>query len=916
MCEIGKPLTDSADQDSKERKSFSDRDGGAGGAQVNSGNGGASGASRNETMLDVDPAIVPMGRYKPLQMLGQGALGRVYLCLDKHLQKPVAVKTLLSVTDDRVVSFQNEARIASRLQHESVIQILDFGVTDSGRPFMVMEYFPSRSLEDLLLEEGPLEERDALEIFILITEALACLHENGVFHRDLKPSNILVGNGEQNQFSVRVIDFNLSKTSRDIQSKTIVQGRTVVGTPAYMSPDQIAGQKYDAKSEVYSMGCLMYEVLTGEPPFTGENALEILNKHAKEELVPPQEVQPQLSDQLNDIIERCLQKSRDQRYANMKELLKDLNACARDTAGGAGFGGSVSRGTGFAGAPYSGSSRSEVRPKSGALASSKMFILGAGAIGLSIICWGYFVMNSAKQTELPKIRFAQDNSPAHEFGDSITNDLSDCRHLVEEAIQNKSEKVKLPYSCTDDDLKVLEGNSSIQELSIHDSVSLTDATCRIAATMPNLRRLELDGTGVETLEGIGGCRNLELLSLNRTQINDESAKNLKGLDKLFWLRVCKTKVTNQFLSNLPALPQLSDITIGGNLTDECVPDLARQTHLTYLHIGTSKITPNGLRKLVSTLKHVMAVDTGGSKMFDDEEVSRLSQEFPKIDFDPDSKHRRLNTTELQAEEQYKNGNYKEALNLFKQCVRNQIENSQVRTVTYQSRIAECYEHMGRWQDAMKLLLMFGKEEFAKGNDSLAIILFDKAARLGGAKNDIAGSITSLDNLRRIYLKKFGPNSDEVYFSTLQLSNLYTASQKFAESERLLEQVSKIAATRRNSDRLRFQIIPQVYRADLLRNQGRKSQAEKILLENLAMLRSELRLRPNVDVKNVFFSAACAQTQIYLEDKKYQEALKLNSEAITVLQNNEKAYPSHLELLSRQREAIMSHLKAEKPADKK
>src|SRR5690606_37322790 len=114
----------------------------------------------------------------------------VYLCQDRKLGKTVAVKSLLSITDDRVVSFQNEAKIASKLNHESVIKILDFGITSSGRPFMVMEYFPSRSLAEVIEEQGYLDEADALSLFVSIAEALDCLHASKVFHRDLKPSNI------------------------------------------------------------------------------------------------------------------------------------------------------------------------------------------------------------------------------------------------------------------------------------------------------------------------------------------------------------------------------------------------------------------------------------------------------------------------------------------------------------------------------------------------------------------------------------------------------------------------------------------------------------------------------------------------------------------------------------------------------
>ncbi len=879
----------------------------------------------NSAALDIDSSSVPTDRYKPLELLGQGALGRVYLCMDKHLGKTVAVKTLLSVTDDRVVSFQNEARIASRLGHESIIQILDFGVTDGGRPFMVMEYFPSQSLEDILAAEGRLPERDALDLFVMITDALACLHENGVFHRDLKPSNILIGSNDQKQLSVRLIDFNLSKTSQDIQSKTVVQGRTVVGTPAYMSPDQVAGQKYDARSEVYSMGCLMYEVITGRPPFLGETALDVLNKHANEKLIPPQRLTPELSDRLNEVIERCLSKKRDARYATMSELLAELKLCVsdapRDTAGSIlssrastsqiRFNGEFIEGNSTISKELSREFQNYHAPNN---SISKLTVFGivAGLVLVSFAIWG--VKSLLKPPESPRISYLPDSIDANQMTDGLTADLSDGKRVAESAVQNKTTKVKLPYSCTDEDLKVLEGNNNIQEIAVSDSLSLSDKCFKSFATLPNLKRIELDGTGVETLAGVNQCANLELLSLNRTAITDGSAKNLKGLNKLFWLRICKTDITDKFLANLPELPRLTDVSFGGqSLTDACIPDLLRQKHLAYINIGNSAITPGGVRKLVSGLKHVMAVDTADSPKFDVAEVAKLTREFPKVDFDPSASMRNLNGVELKAEELYKDGNFKDALSLYKRCIRLQNGSGKIRIVNYQGRIADCYEKLGDWQQALRMLESYATTAESQGVETSAIVLYDSAKKLAQRHHDTAGSIKYAAALHRIFRDRFGQNAVDTFYSAIALGDLYASIKNYTKAESYYLEASQIATHKRRREDGQYQIIPLVRRAEIYRAQGRIDDARRLIKQSIELSRKQLRINPNTEVRQLFFVAAAAQVQILHDELKLDDALKLNTEAIDVVTSVENPNKDQLFILFRQRASILKQLHRDKEA---
>jgi Serine/threonine protein kinase len=279
----------------------------------------------SEPELEVDPGKFPLERYKPILLLGKGAAGSVYLCRDRLLGKKVAVKTLTELSPTQLIAFQLEAKATSKLTHPSIVTVMDFGATESGCPFMVMEYIDGISLEDLLQQTGGLSIYDALTIALKISLALSYVHGFHIFHRDIKPSNILLATNEKGQHDVWLIDFGVAHIKFESQTPNVYQGQTVVGSPAYMSPDQLKGLQYDDRSEVYSVGCVLFEMLTGRPPFVEQTAMETMSKHAHE-------APPAISDlmkeepphQLVEVIEKCLEKSPDDRFQSMKALHAQL----------------------------------------------------------------------------------------------------------------------------------------------------------------------------------------------------------------------------------------------------------------------------------------------------------------------------------------------------------------------------------------------------------------------------------------------------------------------------------------------------------------------------------------------------------------------------------------------------------------
>lgn len=289
----------------------------------------------DDVELCLDPEVerhFPKDRYMPIEEIGRGASSTVYLCRDRLLDKRVAVKILKNVSDKQLIAFQNEARSTSNLSHPVILTLLDFGPTAGAAPYMVHEYFAGITLQQYLEQHGPLTSAQFCLVFEHLAHALAYAHSKDIMHRDIKPSNILVGvrelqsdiNRDQpDKPPVRLIDFGLAclaNTGHDGE-KQKEQSASIAGTPAYMAPDAASSGTYDERSEIYSLGCVMFESLTGQQPFLADTALELLHMHASRQA-------PSLSfvtktawaDQFEQLIARCLNKDPEDRFADMDAL--------------------------------------------------------------------------------------------------------------------------------------------------------------------------------------------------------------------------------------------------------------------------------------------------------------------------------------------------------------------------------------------------------------------------------------------------------------------------------------------------------------------------------------------------------------------------------------------------------------------
>jgi len=279
------------------------------------------------------------GKYEVLSILGEGGMGIVYKVRHLLLQNKnaFALKILhprLCAQKDFQARFLREVEIAMELTHESIVQIRDFGLTEQNLLFYTMDFFPGESLKDVLEREGPLKPERAARITRQILLALAEAHKAGIIHRDLKPENLLIRKIDEGSEDVRILDFGIAKVlggdQENENEKENLTGGNAIGTPKYMSPEQASCESIDHRSDLYSLGCILYEMLAGQPPFAGKTARTILVAHLTAPPPPFEQIKPglQVPPRLERLVFQLLEKSRDDRPASAEAVIDILDGRA------------------------------------------------------------------------------------------------------------------------------------------------------------------------------------------------------------------------------------------------------------------------------------------------------------------------------------------------------------------------------------------------------------------------------------------------------------------------------------------------------------------------------------------------------------------------------------------------------------
>jgi eukaryotic-like serine/threonine-protein kinase len=275
--------------------------------------------------MTIDQPVMLGGRYRVENELGRGGMAKVYRGQDTVLGRTVAIKILApQYAEDQgfVQRFRREAQAAARISNQTIVSVFDTG-SDDGVHFIVMEYVEGRTLADYLTGGGRIMPDRAIDIAIDVARALEAAHAQGVIHRDIKPGNIML----DGQGDVKVTDFGIARVTAT--AETVAQTAAVLGTASYLSPEQAQGQPVDVRSDIYSLGCVLFEMVTGRPPFPGDSPVTVASKHVLEQPTPPSQINHDVSPDLDAVILRALAKNPANRYQSATEMREDLERVKR-----------------------------------------------------------------------------------------------------------------------------------------------------------------------------------------------------------------------------------------------------------------------------------------------------------------------------------------------------------------------------------------------------------------------------------------------------------------------------------------------------------------------------------------------------------------------------------------------------------
>src|SRR5512142_381293 len=261
------------------------------------------------------------GRYRLQARIGSGGMSTVYRALDETLQRQVAIKLMnreVATDSDQLERFRREARAVAQLSHPHVVGVIDAG-EDEGRPYIVFEYVEGETLKERIRRMGRLPIAEAVAYAVEIARALGAAHARHIVHRDVKPQNVLI----DEEGSAKVTDFGIART---LDEECLTADGRVLGTTDYVSPEQALGQPVTGQSDLYSLGVVLYEMLTGEVPFKGESQVAVAMKHVREELPDVQALRPEVSASLAAVVDRATAKDLHERYRSDEELIADLES--------------------------------------------------------------------------------------------------------------------------------------------------------------------------------------------------------------------------------------------------------------------------------------------------------------------------------------------------------------------------------------------------------------------------------------------------------------------------------------------------------------------------------------------------------------------------------------------------------------
>lgn len=587
--------------------------------------------------LELPAGRIVQDRYRVIEEVGRGGMGVVYRVEQILLGREMALKTLdgQDVKDATWRRFQQEARATGMLDHPNLIAVHDSGIIDDKHPYFVMDFVQGTTLAKLVEEKGPLSVEEALPIFIQVCFGLAYAHDLGIVHRDLKPSNIMLvqppGGGA---LTVKIVDFGIAKLhlAEGTESQSLTKTGEIFGSPLYMSPEQCLGVAVDHRSDIYALGCVMFETLTGLPPFMGSTSLSTMMKHQSEK--PPSLKEATLGKEfppeIESLVARLLEKEPDKRYQSLNALARDLSLLQQG---------------------ISAESLKQIRASDSEKISNKRFSnLEMTKIGLLIaavsatVSW---LINDLRETADFSERVERAVAKQVEDFKAHNQVVANQNPEVSETVQSSTRTLKNgkkvrrfyfvkpigKFNLAGDDLntKIAEG---IYEIPFEKSILLR---LKDPDHMENphyfsqfqegdITELTTSGEyGVTdtTMKGIGHLRMLNNLKIGENEVGDESIKYINQLPLLHTLYIGFTNITEKGACELSHLKDFTNFGVGGLKSVSRLLDILKSsTRIQKLGVADCHLTRKDL-KTIAQMKTLTSLTLTGNAVVDDESLMLL-----------------------------------------------------------------------------------------------------------------------------------------------------------------------------------------------------------------------------------------------------------------------------------------------------
>ena len=594
----------------------------------------------NEKLVtkEAQPKEIVGGRYEVISLLGRGGMGLVYRVRQIFLDKEFALKMLdkNSMTANGVRRFQQEAKATFSLKHPTIVAVNDFGVLEDQTPFLVMELVHGETLAERLKRLGPMEMEELIQLFVPVCLGLAYAHKMGIIHRDIKPSNIMLINGVPlgADGSVKIVDFGIAKftTAEQTEAQALTRTGEIIGSPFYMSPEQCSGSRVDHRSDVYSLGCVMFEALTGAPPLMGENALTTMMKHQTERPMTLKlaSLGGNFPQGLEKIVATLLAKSPDDRYNDIARVADDLKALER-------------------GEPVSGSAVSAdlQRPTSSSASSVYAWVLGIALASLAL--FGLFIYHPQGQKEQSSAK----NEPAltkdadlDRAKEEILKSAPDSPRATDNVWLNRKLKPEhLPTdlrlslggrNLTDANVAMIANTQWITDLALAQCSFEDNKSFSKIAKMEKLVGINLKETN---LNDDGAARLSESRSLNTVlvpgtlQLSDVGVRKLTHLKALIWLDLSKTETSAEGLKDILHADKLKFLLLNGakNITDQELLKLSLPK-LDCLALDHTDVSFDGIKALCKRNNSIKKIELRQCKNLRVEDLERLRELFKHTEF--------------------------------------------------------------------------------------------------------------------------------------------------------------------------------------------------------------------------------------------------------------------------------------------